>query len=234
MNKRGYYTPGHSTLGVFDFSKVPELRPPTVHKPWKIRPKSPIVYVWKSSIPSTWIKVYGESHFKHITQTKLPINTIQFLKETQSYIHNICTTNLRNQLHFASSNHYNSSPSKHAITVNKPISLKSKAYNTSYIPRSNRKLVIRSQSQASSYLYPRCETPKHTDSNLFNKKRLSLPNNFLSCPDEPYRSSSAFVNSPITSSQVLQLDSIDSFASPRTTRDLLSWKYNNKGVRKIC
>lgn len=231
MNKREKYS-SNSSLGVFDFRKVAELRPKKKQKPWVTRPKSPIVYVWKTSIPNTWMRVYGESHFKHITQTKQPINTIEFLKETQGYIHNICRNDIRDRISFTSSKlHATSSlASKRAL---KRISLNSRMYSSSNSPRYGRKLIVRSQSQASPLptsneilsQIRNFETGGHS---LLGTRR-SVGSNISIISELPHRSSSVHTLSPRNlSTQVLQLDGLNICTSPRTTKDLLSYRQYKK------
>jgi hypothetical protein len=228
MNKREKY-PSNSTLGVFDFRKVAELRPKKKQKPWVSRPKSPIVYVWKTSIPDTWRRVYGESHFKHITQTKQPINTIEFLKETQGYIHNICRNDLRDQASFASSKLHATSPlaSKPAL---KRISLSSRMNSSSSSPRYGRKLIVRSQSQAS---------PLPTSNEILSQIRnfetgghsliKTRRSNISIISELPHRCSSVLTLSPGNpSTKILQLDGLNICTSPRTTKDLLSLRQYKK------
>ena len=231
MNKRDKYS-SNASLGVFDFRKVPELRPKKKAKPWVASPKSPRVYVWKTSIPKTWMRVYGESHFKHITQTKLPINTIDFLKETQGYIHNICRNDLRDRVSSGSSKlHATSSlPSKPAL---KRIRLSSGMYSSSNSPRYGRKLIVRSRSQASPLPTSNeilSQIRKFETGGHFLAKTRGSTGSHISIDSElPHRSSSVLSLSPRNpSTQVLQLDCPNISTSPRTTKDTLSLRQYKK------
>ena len=53
--------------------------------------KSSKYYQWRSSIPQRWVDIRGDDYFEHVHQSNQPNTTLQFLKETQKYIHYICT-----------------------------------------------------------------------------------------------------------------------------------------------
>ena len=47
-------------------------------------------YVWRSSIPDSWLKIMKERNITHIELHKNNRSTLDFLQETQQYIRNIC------------------------------------------------------------------------------------------------------------------------------------------------
>ena len=48
-----------------------------------------MVYIWDTSIPDKWKKIAGEDHFIHISKSNRAKNTLEFMRETQRYIHQI-------------------------------------------------------------------------------------------------------------------------------------------------
>lgn len=54
--------------------------------------KERFIYIWDSSIPEKWREIAGNDHFIHISQSNKAKNTLEFLTETQRYIHNIRTS----------------------------------------------------------------------------------------------------------------------------------------------
>jgi hypothetical protein len=56
-------------------------------KPWiKDETKT---YTWKSSIPPKWIDLKGEEFFKHVSEVKEPILSIEILQNSKKYIHDL-------------------------------------------------------------------------------------------------------------------------------------------------
>ncbi|OMJ66548.1 hypothetical protein SteCoe_36568 [Stentor coeruleus] len=54
------------------------------------RDYSPVRFMWKTSIPSSWFKLAHPTRFQNVIQTKLKQrSTLTFLEETQKYIYNI-------------------------------------------------------------------------------------------------------------------------------------------------
>lgn len=51
--------------------------------------KEKIVYVWDTSIPERWKRIMGPEGFVHISKSSRAKNTLEFMVETQKYIHQI-------------------------------------------------------------------------------------------------------------------------------------------------
>lgn len=56
-------------------------------KPW-LKNESKI-YTWKSSIPPKWIDIKGEEFFKHTSEVKEPKLSIELLRNTKKYVHEL-------------------------------------------------------------------------------------------------------------------------------------------------
>ena len=48
-----------------------------------------MIYIWDTSIPDKWRKIAGEDHFIHISKSNRAKNTLEFMIDTQRYIHQI-------------------------------------------------------------------------------------------------------------------------------------------------
>jgi hypothetical protein len=64
-------------------------------KPWENDPTAPVlyrkvVYNWRTSVPKEWYRLKSPDRFKHVKEMNLHSNTLEFLGETQKYIHLIC------------------------------------------------------------------------------------------------------------------------------------------------
>lgn len=65
------------------------------HREARDKKKALKYYQWKSSIPQRWVDIKGDNYFEHVHKSNQPYTTLQFLKETQKYIHYICTGDRR-------------------------------------------------------------------------------------------------------------------------------------------
>lgn len=50
------------------------------------------IYIWEASIPDKWKEIAGEDYFVHISKSGKAKNTLEFMSETQRYIHKIRST----------------------------------------------------------------------------------------------------------------------------------------------
>ena len=120
-------------------------------------------YIWYSSIPKRWIEILGEDNFKPMKNRSSSFNnTIEFLRETQSYIDRISTKPLQpnsstsNPLKFLNSIPKSSSKPPKAL---KPISnnLVLKSTSRRRLPSHEHlpqlKMSIKSMSSGSPYIY---------------------------------------------------------------------------------
>jgi hypothetical protein len=61
-------------------------------KPWDFDPQSPVldrqvVYNWRASVPQGWYRLKARECFKSVKELNLHSNTLEFLDQTQKYIH---------------------------------------------------------------------------------------------------------------------------------------------------
>lgn len=61
-------------------------------KPWDFDPQSPVVYRqvvynWRTSVPQGWYRLKARECFKSVKELNLHSNTLEFLDQTQKYIH---------------------------------------------------------------------------------------------------------------------------------------------------
>lgn len=67
---------------------VPAIHPRKLVISTRKSNKTPIKYIWKSSIPTRWFEIVDHSRFQSAS-TERARDTLQFLKETLQYIHTI-------------------------------------------------------------------------------------------------------------------------------------------------
>jgi hypothetical protein len=86
----------HWNDGIYTFGNRKDiLKEEAVNRAEKSERHTPHKYVWRTSVPKEWYKFKPPQEFVNVRQTEKGVTSLEFLGETQKYIHQICHSKLK-------------------------------------------------------------------------------------------------------------------------------------------
>lgn len=159
--------------------------------PFKDRDNSKFMYIWPSSIPESWDRIFNQKHITKIRVSKGDRNTIGFLQETQKYIEKIRkpinledlkTTpssyrSIERIIHPRQPDSNSISPKASKNNINNAWLKRLKKYTDPLIQSKNLKALYKANNQSpilNSYLYDLNETPQYSKDHVALKKEKKI------------------------------------------------------------